>query len=36
MLWLAMALQVSMRLWLGTVVSSRRDKRLVRAYLERG
>jgi len=34
-LWLAMALKVSTRLWLGTVVSPRRNKRLVRALLER-
>jgi transposase-like protein/IS1 family transposase len=34
-LWLAMAIQVSTRLWLGAAVSAHRDKRLVRRLIER-
>lgn len=34
-LWLAMAIQVSTRLWLGAVVSAHRDKPLVRRLMER-
>jgi hypothetical protein len=34
-LWLAMALQVSTRLWLGGTVSAHRDRHLIREVLER-